>query len=66
MNTTYTVLGMDVNNCISEQTVSVVVDNTCQDVWPGDANSDGWADNLDVLEMGLHYLQTGLARPGLK
>ena len=63
VNTTYTVMGMDVNNCISGQTVSVVVDNTCQDVWPGDANSDGWADNLDVLEMGLHFIQTGPVRP---
>jgi hypothetical protein len=31
-------------------------------VWPGDANSDGVADNLDVLELGLHYTQSGLAR----
>jgi uncharacterized repeat protein (TIGR03803 family) len=36
--------------------------NTCADVWPGDANSDGTADNLDVLELGLHYLQTGAPR----
>jgi hypothetical protein len=35
---------------------------TCQDVWPGDANSDGTADNLDVLELGLHYTQTGAPR----
>ncbi len=31
-------------------------------VWPGDANSDGIADNLDVLELGLHYTQTGAPR----
>ncbi|MDF2451667.1 MAG: hypothetical protein K0S26_1171 [Bacteroidota bacterium] len=31
-------------------------------VWPGDANSDGTADNLDVLELGLHFTQTGPAR----
>lgn len=31
-------------------------------VWPGDANSDGVADNLDVLELGLHYTQTGAPR----
>lgn len=58
----YTVTGTDLNNCSSTQTVSVVVDNTCQDVWPGDANSDGTADNLDVLELGLHYTQTGAPR----
>ncbi len=31
-------------------------------VWPGDANSDGIADNLDVLELGLHYTQIGTPR----
>lgn len=31
-------------------------------VWPGDANSDGTADNTDILELGLHYTQTGPAR----
>ncbi|MES2763372.1 MAG: T9SS type A sorting domain-containing protein [Bacteroidota bacterium] len=60
---TYTVTGLDLNNCSSTATVSVIVANTCQDVWPGDANSDGWADNLDILELGLHYLQTGASRP---
>ena len=58
----YTVSGTDLNNCSNTQTVSVTVDNTCQDVWPGDANSDGTADNLDVLELGLHYTQTGAPR----
>jgi hypothetical protein len=46
----------------STQTIGVVVDLACQDVWPGDANSDGAADNLDVLELGLHYTQTGSPR----
>ncbi len=58
----FSVNGIGVNNCSNSQTVSVVVDNTCQDVWPGDANSDGVADNLDVLELGLHYTQTGTPR----
>jgi hypothetical protein len=62
INTTYTVIGTDVNNCSTTQTVSVTVDNTCADVWPGDANSDGAADNLDILELGLHYAQTGASR----
>jgi hypothetical protein len=61
-NTTYTVTGTDLNNCSSTQTVAVTVNQTCQDVWPGDANSDGTADNFDVLELGLHFTQTGPAR----
>jgi hypothetical protein len=59
---TYSVIGTNTLGCSNSQTVSVTVDNTCQDVWPGDANSDGLADNLDVLELGLHYTQTGTAR----
>ncbi len=62
VNTSYTVIGTDLNNCSNSQTVAVTVDNTCQDLWPGDANSDGIADNLDVLELGLHYTQTGAQR----
>ena len=46
----------------SRTAITVTVDPTCADVWPGDANSDGTADNLDVLELGLHYSQTGPAR----
>ena len=60
--TIYTVWGTNMNGCVNSQTVSVTVDNTCADVWPGDANSDGAADNLDVLELGLHYTQTGAPR----
>lgn len=60
--TTYTVWGANINGCVNSQTVSVIVNNTCADVWPGDANSDGVADNLDVLELGLHYTQTGAPR----
>lgn len=62
VTTTYSVTGTDLNNCSNTQTVSITVDNSCQDVWPGDANSDGAVDNLDVLELGLHYTQTGTPR----
>lgn len=62
ITTTYSVTGYDINNCSNTQTVSVVVDPTCSDVWPGDANSDGVADNLDILELGLHYTQNGPTR----
>ena len=41
------------------------MDNTCANVWPGDINNDGTADNLDVLELGLHYNQIGTARNNL-
>ncbi len=59
----YTVTGTDlITNCSATQTVVANIDITCADVWPGDANSDGIADNLDVLELGLHYTQTGAAR----
>lgn len=61
-NTTYSVMGEDLNACVVTATVSVTVDNTCADIWPGDANSDGIANNLDVLELGLHYTQTGSPR----
>jgi hypothetical protein len=60
--TIYTVMGTNMNGCINSQTASITVNNTCADIWPGDANSDGLADNLDVLELGLHYAQTGTPR----
>lgn len=31
-------------------------------VWPGDANSNGIANNSDILEIGLQFNQTGAAR----
>ena len=62
ITTSYTVTGTDLNNCSATQTLAVTVNQSCQDVWPGDANSDGVADNFDVLELGLHYTQTGPAR----
>lgn len=58
----YSVIGTGINYCYNTQTISVLVENTCQDVWSGDANSDGRADNLDILELGLHYTQTGAPR----
>lgn len=60
-NTSYTVIGT--NACgIAMATITVPVNQSCQDVWPGDANSDGIADNLDILELGLHFNQTGTPR----
>lgn len=62
VNTNYTVTGTNTNNCTNTKTVSALVNNACQYVWPGDANSDGMANNLDVLELGLHYTLTGAPR----
>lgn len=62
ITTIYSVTGTNSNNCNSTQTVAVTVNPNCQDVWPGDANSDGIADNFDVLELGLHFSQTGSPR----
>ena len=64
--TTYSVIGYDIFNytrsCSDTGYVTVTVNPNCQDVWPGDANSDGLVDNTDVLELGLHFTQTGPAR----
>lgn len=43
-----------------------IFDNDCTDnncVYPGDANNDGIANNLDVLALGLGYGNTGVVRP---
>jgi hypothetical protein len=59
----YTVFGTDtITKCTGNAISAIYVDQACQDVWPGDVNSDGVANNLDVLELGLHYTQTGLPR----
>jgi hypothetical protein len=47
---------------VGSLTFNVAVSQTCADVWPGDANSDGAANNLDVLELGLHIGQSGPIR----
>jgi hypothetical protein len=63
--TAYTVTGTGSNGCFATSVVSLVVDTTCTDVWPGDANSDGMVNTSDVLEIGLAYSATGSARtPG--
>ncbi len=60
-NITYTLSGA--NDCgISTETVNLTIDNTCQNVWPGDVDKDGYVDNLDILELGLHFNQSGFPR----
>ncbi|MBI3521461.1 MAG: VCBS repeat-containing protein [Bacteroidetes bacterium] len=54
---------VDANNCSVTQTLMITVNNCVYDsIWPGDANGDSTVNNLDVLELGLHYMQTGSAR----
>lgn len=60
-NTTYTVL-LSIGSCTNAQQVSVSVNPLCNYVWPGDVNNDGVANNMDILELGLHFSQAGPQR----
>ncbi len=60
-STTYTVL-YAIGSCTNSDQFAVSVNPTCTYVWPGDINNDGIANNLDILELGLHYTQTGPPR----
>jgi hypothetical protein len=60
--TDYVITGQDSFGCQNTTTLTVTVDSTCTYVWPGDANSDGVVDNIDVLDLGLYYAQSGAAR----
>ncbi|MEO8151252.1 MAG: T9SS type A sorting domain-containing protein [Bacteroidia bacterium] len=51
-------------NVCASNTLQVVVPDSCEDVWPGDANYDLQADNKDLLQIGLAYGNTGPVRPG--
>lgn len=43
---------------------TIVVEDDCIDpVWPGDANSDGLANNLDLLSIGTGFQASGPVRP---
>lgn len=55
-------VGGYVNNNPFSGFITEVTPSLTSAIWPGDANSDGLADNLDVLELGLHYTQTGAPR----
>ena len=58
----YTVIGTDVNGCVNSATLTTLLDTTCQYVYPGDVNNDWEVSNLDVLELGLHFLKTETPR----
>ncbi len=58
---TYQLFVTDVNGCSGfDAATTVFIDQEC--VWPGDANDDGLADNLDVLNIGIAYNSNGPLR----
>ncbi|MFO0321336.1 MAG: T9SS type A sorting domain-containing protein [Bacteroidota bacterium] len=46
----------------SSSSSTFIAETDCPIVRPGDVNTDGRADNIDVLELGLHYNQVGKPR----
>lgn len=56
----YSVQVTDVNGCAIY--VPVTVNDSCDFVWPGDANDDAIADNLDILDIGIANGATGSTR----
>lgn len=64
VTTSYSVFAADTSGCSSFLTVTVSVNPNCQYVWPGDANSDGFVDQIDFLELCLHLSETGPPRTG--
>jgi hypothetical protein len=57
----YTVTVTDANGCTGSST-TIILDSS-QFVWPGDANRDLIANNLDILAIGIGYDSTGPVRP---
>jgi hypothetical protein len=51
----------DATNCYAYTTV--LVDDSCHGVWPGDANYDLSVNNNDLLNIGVGYGFTGPVRP---
>lgn len=61
-NDFFSVTVMDQNACAGS--LSFNMPSGCDDVWPGDANHDGTANNVDLLAIGIGYGTTGPARAG--
>lgn len=50
-------------NCGTLTSIFYVVPCQSDSVWPGDANADGQAHNMDMLTIGIGYGTNGLVRP---
>lgn len=57
---TYVCSVFDSNGCPA--TASITVSDSCDYVWPGDANDDAVADNIDILDIGIANGATGTTR----
>jgi PKD repeat protein len=57
---TYTCAVTDASGCTDQS--SVTIGDSCDFVWPGDANDDAIADNLDILDIGIANGATGTTR----
>ncbi|MEO8146439.1 MAG: T9SS type A sorting domain-containing protein [Bacteroidia bacterium] len=59
-NTTYIVTVTDSNGCVTID--SILFYNDMDSVWPGDANNDHVADNMDMLALGIGIGSSRYAR----
>jgi hypothetical protein len=59
---TYTVIVFDANGCPNSGGAIIIDVQVRSSVWPGDANYDGTANNVDYLFVGLANAQTGSPR----
>ncbi len=57
----YTVTVTESQGC--QAMATILIDDSCHGVWPGDANYDLSVDNSDLLNIGLGYGSTGPIRP---
>lgn len=57
----YSVTVTDLAGCSNIDTFTL--NAVCDNVWPGDANLDGVANNYDVLNLGLAFGEVGPLRP---
>jgi hypothetical protein len=58
----YALTVTDANGCQASDSRLITGLSDC--IFPGDANYDGVADNLDILSIGAYYGYAGAARPG--
>ena len=58
---TYTLSVVDASGCATSMNYQLL--DSCEVVWPGDADNDLVANNNDILDIGLYYGSTGGLRP---